>query len=75
MASNIPKRSIPNTILENKTESHTHLVILRTVAPVVQLFGNFHAAELETSAVISHSSYQISPIWCVIVSLSLKPAI
>lgn len=75
IASDIPKKSIPKNILENKMKSYTHWMMLRTMTPVVQLFGDFHAAKLEISAVISCSLYQISPIWCVIVSLSLKPAI
>lgn len=65
IASDSPKKSIPNNILGNKMESYTHFMILRTMTPVMQLFGNFHAAELEISAVISYSLYQISPIWCV----------
>lgn len=34
-------------------KSYTRFMMLRTMTPVVQLFGNFHVAELEISAVVS----------------------
>lgn len=51
-ANDIPKKSTPNKILESRMESYTHFMILRTMTPVMQLFGNFHVATLEISAVI-----------------------
>lgn len=46
-------------------ESYMHFMILRTMTPFVQLFGNFHVAELEILAVISQSFCQVKPylVW------------
>lgn len=52
-ASDIPTKSNPRKILENKMGSCTHFMILGVITLVVQLFGNFHVEELEISAVIS----------------------